>query len=40
MMQGSSPEEQKNKQEKQSADNAKADKEFDDMSKELDMFSK
>ena len=40
MIQGSSPEEQKNKQEKQSADNAKADKEFDDMSKELDMFSK
>ena len=40
MMQGANPEEQKKKEEKQSADNAKADKEFDDMSKELDMFTK
>ncbi len=40
MMQGTNPEEQKKQQEKQSADNAKADKEFDEMSKELDMFTK
>ncbi len=40
MMQGTNPEEQKKQQEKQSTDNAKADKEFDEMSKELDMFTK
>ena len=40
MMQGANPEEQKKKEEKQSAENAKADKEFDEMSKELDMFTK
>ena len=40
MMQGSTPEEQKKKEEKQSAENAKADKEFDEMSKELEMFTK
>jgi len=40
MMQGANPEEQKKQVEKQSADNAKADKEFDEMSKELDMFTK
>ncbi|WP_415408117.1 vWA domain-containing protein [Sulfurovum sp. CS9] len=40
MMQGANPEAQKKQEEKQNADNAKADKEFDDMSKELDMFTK
>ena len=40
MMQGETPEEQKKKEEKQNADNAKVDKEFDDMSKELEMFTK
>jgi len=40
MMQGANPEAQKKQEEKQSAENAKADKEFDDMSKELDMFTK
>ena len=40
MMQGANPEAQKKQAEKQSAENAKADKEFDDMSKELDMFTK
>jgi len=40
MMQGANPEAQKKQAEKQNADNAKADKEFDDMSKELDMFTK
>lgn len=40
MMQGENPEEQKKQEEKQSADNAKADKEFEEMSKDLDMFTK
>ena len=40
MIQGVNPEEQKKQEEKQSADNAKADKEFDEMSKDLDMFTK
>ncbi len=40
MLKGADPEEQKKKEAKQSTDNAKADKEFDDMSKELEMFTK
>jgi Ca-activated chloride channel family protein len=40
MVQGLNSEEQKNQKEKQSAENVKADKEFDDMSQELDMFTK
>jgi len=39
-MHGSNPKEQQVLKEKQEADNAKADKEFDDMSQDLDMFTK
>jgi len=40
LIQGGNLKEQKKQEEKQSVDNAKADKEFDEMSKELDMFTK
>jgi hypothetical protein len=40
MLKEANPEEQKKQQEKQNTDNDAADKEFDEMSQELDMFTK
>jgi hypothetical protein len=40
MIQGAEPEVDKKEQEKQTTENKAADKEFEEMSKDLDMFTK